>query len=283
MDSRLATLFLCRGEYTDAITYMGGCGMNIRIGITVFLHFLVDFLLIVGASSMSGHRLQVKKAALGAFVGAMYAALCMRTNHIILCSDFIRLLVLSCVGIAAFGTNRTAFRRVVTFILLLLALEGITLGFGNGSYFALAMGAASVCCLCLFVFRGHPEKQQYASVRIIHGKRTADLTALLDTGNTLQDPISGLPVLVADYVAAEKLLGITAEQLAKPIETLSGGNYPGLRLIPYTSVGESCGMMLGLRVDRLFINGKEDQMIVAFAPHQIGQGRPFQALAGVML
>lgn len=107
--------------------------------------------------------------------------------------------------------------------------------------------------------------------------------ALIDTGNTLRDPVTGLPVLVADSDAAGKLLNLSSKELQHPVETLSSGKYAGLRLIPYSAVGQPSGLMLGLRVDQLVVDGRQMEMLVAFAPQRIGQGRSFQALAGGMV
>ena len=106
------------------------------------------------------------------------------------------------------------------------------------------------------------------------------MTALLDTGNTLKDPVTGHPVLVADSRVAWELLQLQESELSDPIGTISRGNHLGLRLIPYCSVGQPAGMLLGLKVDELRINGREANQIVAFAPNRIGQGSGYEALTG---
>ena len=86
-----------------------------------------------------------------------------------------------------------------------------------------------------------------------------------------------------DGSVAEVLLGLSQRQIAAPVETMSSGVYMGLRLIPYSAVGQSNGMLLGMRADKLYISGKEADMILAFAPQRIGNGKNFQALAGGMV
>ena len=54
--------------------------------------------------------------------------------------------------------------------------------------------------------------------------------------------------MVVDRMTADKLLGLTTEQLEDPIGTISRGKYPGLRLIPYTAVGKSAGMLLAMKM-----------------------------------
>ena len=109
------------------------------------------------------------------------------------------------------------------------------------------------------------------------------MTALLDSGNTLKDPVTGLPVLVADARAAMELLQLQESELLHPIETISRGKHVGLRLIPYCAVGQPAGMLLGIQVDQLQINGRDVNQVVAFAPQCIGQGSGYEALTGGLL
>lgn len=254
--------------------------MKIYLDMVILLNFLVDFLLLMGTNRLAGFAPGIKKAACAAAVGSIYAAGCVLPGFSFLGNYFWRLLSLALMSVIAFGWSVGGMRRGILFVFLSMALGGIALGLGNGGFWAIAMGALAVALLCLVGFTGRPGQQKYVPVSIIHGDRKVHLTALLDTGNTLRDPISGTPVLVVDAPAAEKILGLTEQELLHPVETLSARKNSGLRLIPYHAVGKSCGFMLGLRVDELEINGKNEAMIVAFAPQKIGQGKPYQALAG---
>lgn len=254
--------------------------MEIYLDLVVILNFLVDFLLILGTNRISGHSPGVKKAALASLLGAVYAAGCILPGFHFLTNTLWRIISLALMSLIAFGWDVSALRRGVLFVFLSMAMGGLAMGFGNGGFWPVIMAALLVCLLCRLGFGGRPGQQQYIPVSILHNGKTIQLTALVDTGNTLRDPVSGIPVLVVDAQAAQKLLSLTEDQLMHPIETVASGKISGLRLIPYSAVGQSAGMLLGLRVQRLIINGKQEKMIVAFAPQRIGQGRAYQALAG---
>lgn len=254
--------------------------MGVYVDLMILLNFLVDFLLILGTNRLSGYGPGVKRAAAGAALGAVYAVGCVMPGFAFLGNTFWRLVSLMLMSMIAFGRSLGALRRGILFVFLSMALGGIALGLGNGGFWAIVMGALGIAIACVVGFCGRPGQEKYVPVSITHGDRQIHLTALLDTGNTLRDPVSGLPVLVADAMAAEKLMGLTAGQLARPVETLASRSKSGLRLIPYHAVGQPGAMLLGLRVQRLQINGKTADMIVAFAPQRIGQGKPYQALAG---
>ena len=279
MDGPVATAFLLLGRYTVAITYIGGGGMENCLDIVAFIHFLVDLLLILGTNRICARPLGAKRAVAAAAVGAVYAVGCVLPGFSFLGVMPWRIIFLVLMGMVAFGLDYSALRPGVLFLLLRMAMGGIALGVGKGGFWAVVMAALSVCLMCLLGYDGRPG-QQYLPITITHRGRTLHLTALVDTGNTLRDPVSGLPVLVADASAGEKLLCLTQHQLQHPIETIAAGGCPGLRLIPYTAVGQTNGLLLGLRVEELSIGGKREDMIVAFAPQQIGAGKAYQALAG---
>lgn len=95
------------------------------------------------------------------------------------------------------------------------------------------------------------------AVLTLDGRRVA-LTALVDTGNTLTDPATGRPVMVAE---GEKVAGLFPSgqapdeaDLRDPVaalERLSQAGFLGrCRLLPYQAVGVECGMLLSLRAGR---------------------------------
>ena len=256
--------------------------MEIYWNFALILNFLVDFLLILGTNRISGYPFGVKRAILAALGGVVYAAGCFYPGFDFLRNGLWRVVSYFLMSTIAFGFDWTSVHRGVLFVFMNIVLWGISLGLDNRGFAAMLIGAIGVCLLFVLGFPGNPG-QRYVPVEICHRGKHLTLTALVDTGNTLRDPVSNQAVLVADAVAAEKLLGLSVYDLSHPVETLGGGGHPGLRLIPYQSVGQSSGMLLGLRVEQIKVNGKKEKMVVAFAPQTIGQGRPYQALAGGMV
>ena len=160
-----------------------------------------------------------------------------------------------------------------------MALGGLAVGFGGMDMSALVLAAAGLWALCRFGV-GTVGEQTYVPVTIRHDGRELKVLALRDTGNTLRDPITGEPVLVAGAVVATELLGLTEHQLAHPVETLARGAVPGLRLIPYHSVGRSGGMMLAMRMKDASVGKTRGDVIVAFAQEEIGRGEMYRMLTG---
>ncbi len=252
----------------------------IYLDLVIALNFAVDFLLLLAANRLSGFPLRLPRFLAAAALGGLYGGICLLPAFRFLGSGFWRITALAGMAIIAFGIDRSALRRGTLFVLLSMALGGVALGFGRGGGWQILAAALSLLGLCYFGFSGRAASQQYVSVELIHHGAQASLIALLDTGNTLRDPISGEPVLIAGPDAAKKLLGLTEVQLASPVE--SGGTIRGLRLIPYRAVGCPMGMLLAFRPEQVTIGGKPSRTIVAFSPHTVGN-EGYQALAGGLL
>ncbi len=254
--------------------------MLVYLDLVVLLNFLVDFLLLVGTNRLCGFPAQCGRCALSAVAGSLYAAACMLPDLRFLGSMLWRIVFLSLMGACAFGLSKSALRRTLLFTLLSMALGGAAMGFGGGGFFSLAAGAALLLAVCIWGFRYHPGSRSYVPVELSYGQRKQKLMALCDTGNTLTDPITGGSVLIISAEAACALVGLSKQQLCSPVETLASGVVPGMRLIPYQAVGQSCGMLLAMRFDNVLIGSRRGSTLVAFAPSGLDKEGGYQALTG---
>ncbi|MFZ5352669.1 MAG: sigma-E processing peptidase SpoIIGA [Bacillota bacterium] len=97
--------------------------------------------------------------------------------------------------------------------------------------------------------------------------RAASLSALVDTGNSLVDPITKSPVVVAEYNAIKELLPVEVRRL---FEENSENNLHVLssimessdlvtrfRVIPFRSLGRENGMLIGFKPDEVYITDSE--------------------------
>ena len=115
------------------------------------------------------------------------------------------------------------------------------------------------------------------------------LTALMDTGNTLTDPVSGQPVPVAEGDALADLFPPThrpdREDLTDPVfgmTRLNTGAWRGrFSLLPYRAVGVERGFLLAVRVDRMTIGEKKREgVLVALSPTPVSDGGGYRVLTG---
>lgn len=244
----------------------------------VGLNFLVDLFLLLGTNRLFGSALRPLRCVSAALLGGVYAGICLLPGFAFMGNLFWRMVSLCGVCVIAFGISKRAIKKGFLFIFLTMALGGIVTLLGKGGFWQLALSAAGVFVICLIGFEKNLQGQKKVAVVLRRGDTVIHLTALQDTGNTLKDPVTGESVLVVGEDVAAQLAGLSHEQLISPIETMT--QIPGLRLVPFRSVGCSCGMMLAMSMDKVIIDGESCGKLVAFAPQSIGGKGRYQALAG---
>ncbi len=246
--------------------------MPVYLDVLMLLNFLVDLLLLIGTNRISGHPPDIKRAVLAAVMGGLYGGICVLPGLRFFSDTVWRIGMLALIAVVAFGCRRDALRRGILFVLLSMALGGVAVGLSGGGFWTLVLSALVVCAMCLLGFRGRVGAQ-YVPVEL-EGMR---ISALCDTGNTLTDPITGQQVLVVSVRVGQRLLGLTAQELTDPVKAMQ--NVAGARLIPYHAVGKNA-MLLMKRYENVTIGNRKGSCLVAFAPNEIGHGKPYEALTG---
>lgn len=149
----------------------------------------------------------------------------------------------------------------------------------------LALAVYGLCRLLLERFARH-RGRELVRLGLTLGDRTFTCTALRDTGNTLADPATGEPVLVARWQAAARLLpelGLTKAQFEDPAALVLrlGTARPGLRtrLIPFRAVGVEGGLLAAVVLDRVTEDGKPvPARLAAFSPTELSDGGAYEAI-----
>lgn len=241
--------------------------------VAVILHFAVNFILILAANRLTDCLVHPGRAALGAFVGSLYAAASTVPRLGFLDSPLWYGVSLFLICFVAYGLDRDLICRGLIFSLLRIALDAN----GRGSRLYLLYGI-TLCGIGLLTVLGQTEGGLFVPVELQYHQKAVRLTALRDTGNLLRDPVSGKPVMIVGADIARELTGLTGNQLLKPVDTM--GAIPGLRLIPYKTVGESGKMLLALNLPNTKIGGRSGSSVVAFAPEKLDENGKYQALIG---
>ena len=276
---------------------------------TLFLlNAAVDYLLLLASARLAGEPLARLRFLLGAALGGMYAVAIFLPGLSFLARPPCRLAAAVLMVLAAFWKSRRLLRQVVIFLALscafgggvlaigLLGGRGLTLSNGvlySGMDLKIVLLSAAGCYGALTLLFQRTGRHTAAAgelrpVRLTLGERQVSLTALVDTGNTLTDPATGRPVLVAEADCVEELLppGIrpSPADLRDPAGALERLKDPWrrrFRLLPYRSVGVDRGLLLAVRVDQVQV-GEEDRgpMLAALSPTPVSDGGGYRALLG---
>ena len=250
--------------------------MRLYVFLAIILHFLVDFLLLLAVGRLTGCD-RIGRSALAAMLGGVYGWVCLLPRFFFMDTLFWHSVCLGLIGMAACGISLRALRQSLLFYLMHMALGGIASGLDGGGFWSVLSAAGLVCVMGFFAFRGRTGKR-FVPVKICHQGAQVKLTALEDTGNSLRDPVTGRPVLVVGADVASRLTGLSQAQLQDPVKTM--GTLPGLRLVPYKTVGKSSGLLLALKFSDVTIGHWKGNSLVAFAPERLDTEDSYQALTG---
>jgi len=108
------------------------------------------------------------------------------------------------------------------------------------------------------------KRQMLCSVQVFMGEANASFDALVDTGHSLKEPLSQSPVIIAEFEHVKNFLpdGLRVlfyENQENDFTGLISGDdsfYKRIRMIPFTSLGRSNGMLIGFRPDRVTVDTK---------------------------
>lgn len=92
-------------------------------------------------------------------------------------------------------------------------------------------------------------KSNLCRVTLITGGAQIALDALLDTGNSLREPISGKPVSILDKAVFEELCMVSKNDAMEEIPA-------GYRVIPYHSIGKKRGILQGYLIPEMIIESE---------------------------
>lgn len=142
------------------------------------------------------------------------------------------------------------------------------------------------------------KKDMYCDIEIYFGEKNIKLTALLDTGNMLKDPITSMPVIVVEKEILENILPYS---ILNNLNKIIGGDVPKevyedesleyitkFRVIPFSSIGKSNGMLLGFKANKVVINIEDNEeeinnVIIGIYENKLSKKNQYSALIGLDL
>lgn len=278
--------------------------MTVYLDGVLVLNSLVDYLLLMVCGNVTGTPVRRKRVLLAGVLGGIYAIACLMPNLVFLDSMLCKVVVAWGLCFFAFGKRPGMLRRSLVLVLLAAAFSGVVLLLtevfsapasliGSTVYYpvtlpVLVLTAGGACGLMqMALSRITHQGGDVVNVEVtLCGVRRA-FTALRDTGNSLRDPVSGQGVMVADWnlLAA----GLCEKELSRrSVEDPTLGlrqimaMAPELkpRLIPYKTIGVSRGLLLAVCPEEIKVNGKREQLLLAFSAVPVSDGGGYEALIG---
>ena len=303
------TRFVRRLWYDAGILMDEGVRVEVLYLDSLFvLNALMDYFLLLASARMAGEKLYRGRMAAAGIFGGGYAVATVLPGGAFLLHPVCKLGSAILMVLIGLGGSQRLLRQSMIFLFLACALGGGVLAIGllRGGGFPIPGGvlrtdmdlktvllSAGLCyAFIALVGRrmgthgGH--RGELVKLTLEKGGRQINFTGLVDTGNTLTDPMDGRSVIVVDWDRMKELLpGFLYQYAAAPIdglERMNRGEEQGCyRLLSYRAVGVECGMLLAVRLDRAWVNGRGvERPLVAISPTAVSDGGGYHALVGRM-
>ncbi len=277
----------------------------IYLDVLFLLNLVVDYLLLLAAAHITGERISRLRIGVGALVGAAYAVMIFLPGLGWLSHPVCRICFGAAMALIAFGVSRSLLRLTLIFFAASAALGGVILALqllGTGGLtlengvlytgFDLRLLLVTVIfsyAVLSWIFRRAArhggEKRDLCEAKVVLDGQSVGITVLLDTGNTLTDPVTNQPVLVVEGRVLQNVLPVRIIP-ADPVGSLERLTDPTWRrrvgLLPYRAVGVENGLLLTVRSDRVVMNDREWKgLTIALSPTPVSDGGGYQGLFGI--
>lgn len=229
---------------------------ELYIDVLFFTNFMMNFLLLLTVRKILGCRVKVWRVLIGAAAGA--AGLCVVTAFPFPVPFKYALLYLGFpIGMLFWGLAVRNIAKLFQALLLLYLMAflwgGMLLALrpyirNAALFFTVAAGSYYLLGgIWNLLVRVRNRQQNLCEVQLHTTSGIYTLKALIDTGNTLSDPVSGEPVSVIDKETARQILSKEPAM--------------GMRYIPFRSVGGE-GMLAIVRVKEMSVHLAEEHQIM---------------------
>jgi stage II sporulation protein GA (sporulation sigma-E factor processing peptidase) len=263
-------------------------GLTVYVDVLFLVNFCIDSIILYTTAKISKKQLKLWKLATSGAISALYSCLTFFCEGNILHSIFAKAIFSAFIIFLSFGTLsfREFFRTLAIFYLISVAFAGSMfcgicftsagkkLGFimSNGvtylnidifsALFYLSLAYVLIRLFSYFCILKFSKKNMLTRIEVILNNKNCEFIALTDTGNSLIEPISHMPVIVAEF---SQIKDILPPELSNYYENFCGKNINflkiyenfgekiNLRLIPFSGIGIHGGLILGFIPDKIKI------------------------------
>lgn len=258
--------------------------MIIYIDVVFAINFLMDLTIIWAAGMLNKEKIRILKLVLGAVLGSVLyivSLLFQYRNAILQIPAALVAMSLSIIVSFAPKTLLHLLKLIFISVLLSFAAAGmmfaflcfITMakhdGFANlVRYFNFGVLIISSAVIYLvikiggkYIRRGISDKREYFDLAVSIFGRKFTARALADTGNSLKDCMSDNKIIICEYECLKNAFPEIemSEDSVLMFKKLSQTDFcTRIRLVPFKSLGEKNGLLLGIKSDKVEISGNKN-------------------------
>jgi stage II sporulation protein GA (sporulation sigma-E factor processing peptidase) len=289
------TVFLHADVYT--CLKEAGALEVVYVDVVVLINTAANYIIMLLTGIICDERVSRLKMLAAAFLGGVYSACAIVPKWGFLELFPVKIAVSVVMLLIVFGGKKRLLKTALVFYGVSAALGGMVYAASlrGGVYTPVGLGLMAGIFLLAYIvisaaFRRAAKKKPGGTrkVEVRYGGKTAQFTALVDTGNSLKDPVTGQEAIImgaediACILPAEIKRAVLSRPAADAMEII-GRTEAGtrFRLLPYSAVGVSGGLLLAFRPEELYIDGeKKSGVLIAISPNRVSDGAGYSALIG---
>ena len=286
------------------------------VDILMIENIIINFLILNVTSRFSKVRTTKTKLFIGAVIGALYLMIIFYPSLKIFYTLYFKIAISILMIIIAFSPEkfRDFFKILGIFYIISFTFGGAAFslfyftGKGsviNGAFYirdfplsilitAFAVGYLLIIYCWDYVQTKIINDEIMYNITIKLDDKEVKVNGILDTGNSLKDPISNFPVIVVEYEVLSEILPDNIIQLFsnnnsdidfnKLCNSIDNTKWIlKIRLIPYSSIGKQNGILIGIKPDNVTINSKKyvkeiKEVIIGIYNNKISKDGLYSAL-----
>lgn len=304
--------------------------LEIYIDVIFIINFIMDIILLHTVKKILKCTSSFWRILCGAGIGAIGACIVSLIPSLNALIQFLLSYIVICTAMVYIAYNQKSWKaRIKTVILLYITtfflggvinsiyyytnigyyfkelIQGRLFSNRNSAFFALAILIMFVTIPIFIksISNLHGGSLELYPVELLYKDKSVRVVGLLDTGNSLYDPIYGKPVIIAECSALESLFSThQANILNTLLDTVEGTDLPdkkmspldtdhlydegeeqlNIMMIPYHSIGKN-GMLPAILMSRIIIWDGEEQIcnekvLTAVSRNRISKEREYQLI-----
>lgn len=294
--------------------------MIIYIDIILLENLVMNFIILYATATILKIKVKIFRLFISSLLGAIYVILeyisSIKLYTSLILKIFLGIIIIS---IAFYPkTIKTLFKDLLIFYLVSFTFGGVATyliyvlrpqdiviknGYYSGTYilkiiFIAAIVGTMILMIAFKVVKNKmTNKDIKCKVKIRFGQKETEISAIVDTGNMLKEPLSGNSVII---VEKNMLSDIIPKEILDNIENILGGNFnkisddikneymPKIKVIPFSSLGMQNGILLGIKPESVKVIDEnseieKENVIIGLYEKSLTKRGEYNALIGIDL
>lgn len=279
----------------------------------------MNYIILYATGTILKIKMSYLKIFAASLIGAIYASIEYIINLNLYSNIFIKIILSliivyvayfpqnfksMCRELVVFYVTTFTFGGIATYLIYVLKPQNIIIknGMFVGTYVlkVIFIGAIIGTIILIIAFKISKnkltKKDITCKIKIILNGKEKTLNAIVDTGNMLKEPITGMPVVVIEKVALYELI---PKEILNNLDSILGGDFTKisdktkqeyiskLKVIPFASLGRENGMLVGIKPEKLEVieeqTKEEKNAIIGIYNKSLTKRGEYQALIGMDL